>query len=99
MAVRKGDTLSTGHICASTTTLDTPSQSKTFANSILCAIQGTPTVSHPFPPAPPCVPHVANLNEGSPNVNIGGIPWGRVDDSADAGKMTIGSTNVFVNGK
>ena len=34
---RKGDSLTTGHICTSTTTLDTPGQSTVFANSILVA--------------------------------------------------------------
>ena len=41
---RKGDSLSTGHICTSTTTLDTPGQSTVFANSILVARIGDPTV-------------------------------------------------------
>ena len=36
---RKGDSLSTGHICAGTTILDTPGQSTVFANSILIARQ------------------------------------------------------------
>jgi hypothetical protein len=44
---RKGDSLSTGHICVGTTTLDTPGQST------------------------------------------------RIGDSADAGAMTSGSSNVF----
>ena len=55
---RKGDSLTTGHICTSTTTLDTPGQSTVFANSILVARIGDPTVPHPNPPAPPC-PDVA----------------------------------------
>ena len=95
---RKGDSLSTGHICTSTTTLDTPGQGTCFANSILIARVSDPTVSHPFPPAPPCLPHVANLNAGSPNVFVNSIPVGRIGDSADAGAMTSGSGNVFANG-
>ena len=96
--VRKGDTLSTGHICASTTTLDTPGQSTVFANNILVARVGDPTVSHPNPPAPPCPDHVAFINAGSPNVFVVGIKVGRIGDSADAGQMTSGSPNVFANG-
>ena len=42
---RKGDTLSTGHICTSTTTLDTPGQSTVKANGILIARISDPTVS------------------------------------------------------
>ena len=95
---RKGDSLSTGHICASTTTLDTPTQSTVFANSILIARVSDPTVSHPFPPAPPCAPHVANVNAGSPNVFVEGLAVARIGDSADAGAMTSGSGNVFANG-
>jgi len=92
---RLGDSLSTGHICSSTTTLSTPPQSTVRANGILISIVGTPTVAHPFPPAPPCAPHVAQLNAGSATVRINSISVGRIGDSADAGAMTSGSANVF----
>ena len=92
---RKGDSLSTGHICTSTTTLDTPAQGTCFANSILIARVSDPTVSHPFPPAPPCVPHVANVNAGSSTVRVVGAFVARIGDSTDAGAMTSGSSNVF----
>ena len=95
---RKGDSLSTGHACVGTTILDTPGQSTCRANSILIARVGDPTVSHPFPPLPPCAPHVATVNAGSPNVYVAGIKVGRIGDSADAGAMTSGSGNVFANG-
>ena len=95
---RKGDSLTTGHICTSTTTLDTPGQGTCFANSILIARVSDPTVSHPFPPAPPCAPHVANVNAGSPNVFVEGLAVARIGDSTDAGAMTSGSGNVFANG-
>jgi len=93
-----GDSLSTGHICAASTTLSTPPQSKVTIGGILVAIVGTPTVAHPFPPDPPCDPHVAFLNAGSAKVSVGGIPVGRVTDSADAGNMTSGSTKVSAGG-
>ena len=95
---RKGDSLTTGHICTSTTTLNTPGQGTCFANSILIARVSDPTVSHPFPPAPPCAPHVANVNAGSPNVFVEGLAVARIGDSTDAGAMTSGSGNVFANG-
>ena len=96
MAVREGDPLSTGHGCDSVTTLALSLVRTTRANSIFCAVQGTITVTHLVPPnVPPCGSHAAFLNTGSPNVKIGGIPWGRVGDSADAGAMTSGSGNVF----
>ena len=92
---RKGDSLSTGHICASTTTLDTPGQSTVRANGILIARVGDPTISHPFPPAPPCAPHVANVNAGSSTVRVAGKFIARIGDSADSGAMTSGSSNIF----
>jgi len=92
---RKGDSLSTGHICTSTTTLDTPGQGTCFANSILIARVSDPTVSHPFPPLPPCAPHVAKVNAGSSTVRVCGLSVARIGDSADAGAMTKGSSNVF----
>ncbi len=95
---RKGDSLSTGHGCVSTTTLDTPGQGSVFANNILVARIGDPTVSHPNPPIPICPNHVANVNAGSPNVYVVGIKVGRIGDSADAGAMISGSGNVFANG-
>ena len=95
---RKGDTTTTGHVCISTTTLDTPGQGTCFANSILIARQTDPTVSHINPPFPVCPNHVANVNVGSPNVFVVGIAVARIGDSADAGAMTSGSGNVFANG-
>ena len=95
---RKGDPLTTGHACVATTTLDTPGQGTCFANSILIARIGDPTVPHPNPPAPPCPNHVANVNVGSPNVFAVGIAVARIGDSTDAGAMTSGSGNVFANG-
>ena len=93
--VRTGDTLSTGHGCVGTTTLNGDNTDGTVhANGIDIAVKGTPTVSHAFPPEPPCAPHVAQLNVGSSTVWINGIEVGRIDDSADAGQMTTGSPDV-----
>ena len=95
---RKGDPLDTGHICATTTVLDTPGQGTCFANSILIARIKDSTISHAFPPAPACLPHIATVGAGSPNVFVEGLKVARVGDSADAGNMTDGSSNVFANG-
>ena len=92
---RKGDSLSTGHICTNTTTLDTPGQSTVRANGILIARVGDPTVPHPNPPAPPCPNHVANVNIGSSTVRVEGSFIARIGDSADSGAMTSGSSNIF----
>ena len=95
---RKGDSLSTGHICASTTTLTTPTQSTVYANNILIARKTDKTVSHPYPPSPPCAPHVANVNVGSETVFVVGLKCARVDDSTDAGVLIEGSETVFAGG-
>jgi len=102
MAVRTGDFLTTGHGCTSITTLATSLIRTVRANGILGAVRGTPVSPHTIPNGddpPKCVPHSAVLNQGSPNVLIGGIPWGRVGDSADFGAMISGSLNVLVNGR
>ena len=100
MAVREGDPLTTGHGCDSVTTLLLSPNKTTRANGIFCAVQGTITVVHEVPPIViKCSTHAAFLNTGSSNVKIGGIPWGRVGDSADSGVMLPGSPNVLVNGR
>jgi len=94
---RVGDALSTGHGCTGSTTIASSNTDGTVkANGINIIVVGASTVSHAFPPDPPCAPHVANLNAGSGTVSINGIAVGRVGDSADAGAMTSGSGNVNV---
>ena len=95
--VRIGDSLSTGHGCESETELDTSNQGvdNVYANNLLICVEGALTPEHPFPPDPPCNPHVAQLNTGSATVKINYIKVGRIGDSADAGAMSSGSTTVF----
>ena len=95
---RKGDSLTTGHVCTTTTTLNTPGQSTVFANSILIARITDSTVSHTNPPAPACPAHVANVNVGSATVFAVGLAMARIGDSTDSGAMTSGSGNVFAGG-
>jgi uncharacterized Zn-binding protein involved in type VI secretion len=94
---RVGDSLSTGHGCTGTTTIASSNTDGTVkVNGINVIVVGAPTVSHPAPPNPPCPPHVRFLNVGSSTVKINSIAVGRIGDSADAGAMTSGSSNVFV---
>ena len=93
---REGDTLTTGHACTGTTTLDTPQQFTVRANNILIARVGDATVSHPAPPNPPCPAHVRFVNVGSSTVRISGAFVARIGDSADSGEMITGSSNIFV---
>ena len=90
----KGDQLSTGHGCAGVTILATPTQFTVRANNIAIARKTDKTVSHPFPPAPLCPPHVAMVNKGSSTVRVVGLPVARIDDSADNGQLIKGSLTV-----
>ena len=95
---RKGDSLSTGHLCVSTTTLATPGQGTVFANKILIARITDSTVAHPFPPVPTCANHTSTVKTGSSTVNIAGRKCAREGDAADAGALTSGSNNVNAGG-
>ena len=95
---RKGDALTTGHICDSTTTLATPTQATVYANGKAIARKTDKTVSHPFPPKPPCAPHVAAVTGGSSTVYVVGLKCARDTDGADAGALTEGSETVFAGG-
>ena len=95
---RKGDSLTTGHICSATTTLAKPGQDTVFANGIRIARKGDSTVPHPFPPQPPCANHTAVVNAGSETVYVSGKKCARTTDSADLGALTSGSNNVYVGG-
>jgi len=95
---RKGDSLSTGHICASTTTLATPGQGTVFANKILIARITDPTVAHPFPPSPTCANHTSTVKTGSETVFVEKLKCARVTDSADLGALTSGSGTVYAGG-
>jgi len=93
---RVGDSLSTGHACTGVTTIAASNTNGTVKiNGIEVIVVGAPTVSHPAPPNPPCPPHVRFLNAGSSTVRVNSIPVGRIGDSADAGAMISGSSNVF----
>ena len=92
---RRGDTLTTGHGCDTTTTLATPNQSSVFANGIRVARKGDPTVAHPFPPSPACANHTAVINAGSnKQVFCAGKLVARIGDSTDLGSLTGGSGTV-----
>jgi uncharacterized Zn-binding protein involved in type VI secretion len=93
----QGSALLTGHDCDAATVLAIPPQTKVTIGGFLAAIVGTPTVEHLIKVGKNCVPHVAFLNTGSAAVSIGGIPVGRVGDSADLGTMISGSPFVSID--
>ena len=95
----KGDRLSTGHICVSTTTLASPGQTSVRVNNIAVARITDPTVSHLFPPdVPPCGTHTSTVKQGSGTVFIAGRKCARVGDAADSGRLLDKSGNVFAGG-
>lgn len=96
-AARVGDSVATGHICATTTTLAAANHNVNIqgANAL---VVGDLTESHAFPPSPPCAPHVASINAGSSKVTIGGKAAARQTDSCDAGSITSGASMVSIGG-
>jgi len=96
-AARVGDDVDTGHGCAETTTLAAADHNVNIegANAL---VVGDKTVSHAFPPDPPCDPHTAEISGGSTKVTIGGIAAARKGDDCDAGEITSGSIKVTIGG-
>ena len=93
---RKGDTVSTGHGCDSTTTILHHSPD-VFADGIAVARQGDALTPHTIYSYDVCVPHSAKINEGSGTVFVNGIPIARKGDSADMGNIIKSSSTVFAN--
>jgi uncharacterized Zn-binding protein involved in type VI secretion len=94
----EGSTVATGHLCDTTTTLDTPSQSKVFAGGKLIACLGDLTVTHLHKVGLDCVPHIASITGYSSTVSIGGKGVARVNDACDEGTITSGASSVSIGG-
>ena len=95
---RKGDSLTTGHLCDATSILDTPSQSTVFAESELVARIGDSTVVHNIEISTNplvCAPHVETIIEGSATVFAVNEKVARIGDAVDAGNITSGASSVF----
>ena len=95
-SAREGDTITTGHLCDATSTIDTPPQSKVFSDGILCAISDSPISPHTIKSGDPCVPHSAKTGSGSSKVFVTGTSANRIGDPADGGVITKGSSKVFM---
>jgi uncharacterized Zn-binding protein involved in type VI secretion len=93
---RQGDTVSTGHGCDGTTTLDAPSQSTVKIEGQLVCRLGDLTVSHAVPSGDDCVPHTAPITGSSGTVKIAGALVARVGDACDAGSITSGAGTVSI---
>ena len=104
----KGDYISTGHLCDTTSTIGEGS-SNVFVNGKPVAYQGAAIAPHTIesqrgvaPPGPPtnpsiCIPHTATVKGGSSTVRVNGRAVARIGDAADDGRITGGSGNVNAN--
>ena len=95
---REDESFSTGHACATSSTLDTPSQTTVKVEGKLVARKGDPTKSHEILVGDTCTPHTSSIvGDCSPNVFVEGKAVARVGDAVDAGSMTSGASKVSVN--
>lgn len=104
----KGDFISTGHLCDTTSTIGEGS-SNVFVNGKPVAFKGAAISPHTIesqrgiaPPGPPtnpsiCIPHTTTVKEGSSTVRVNGKAIARQYDAADEGSITGGSPNVNAN--
>jgi len=89
----------TGHGCTRAIPVKA-TQGSVFANGKAMLRPGDPLLPHTIPVCCPlrCVPHLAVVFGFSPNVFAQGRQVSRKYDSADFGRMIMGSPNVFANG-
>ena len=93
------DLAATGHACTAVIGVRA-SQFTVFANNTAVLRPGDRLLPHTILVCCParCVGHSAKVNRGSPTVFVQGRPVARKGDSADRGRMIMGSPNVFANG-
>ena len=101
---REEDSLDTGHECTATSKLGTPSQETVFVEGKLVARVGDETVEHTQKTGTDsngdniCTNHTGSISAYSePNVFVEDKAVARVGDAVDAGSMTSGASDVYVN--
>jgi uncharacterized Zn-binding protein involved in type VI secretion len=98
VAVCTVDQISTVHACDSTAGIQGTLITTVTIGGNPIAVQGDAIAPHTILVGDDCVPHGAVINAGSSKVFAGGIPVARIGDSADAGSVISGSSNVFAGG-
>ena len=88
------DSVTTGHGCDTTTVTDQCS-SNVFVNGIGACRLGDTIQIHNINVGDTCVPHIANIIQGSLGVFVNGISVARLGVRADHGSIISGSGNVF----
>lgn len=91
------DTVSTGHLC-DTTTHTLVGSSSVFVNGVGACRKGDAITIHKTKVGDSCVPHSANINAGSSTVFVDGFAIARNGDAADSGSISSGSEDVFAGG-
>ena len=97
-AVARGnsvDSVTTNHGCVGSTTTDGMS-SDVIINGTGVHRKDDATVSHAFPPNPPCAPHAPVIATGSTSVFANGLGVARVGDGyTSSDVVATGSADVF----
>ena len=89
------DSVTTNHGCTGSTTTNGKSTT-VFVNGTGVHRKTDNTVSHPFPPEPPCAPHATTIAVGSTTVFANTLGVARKDDGYTASDVVAtGSDNVF----
>jgi uncharacterized Zn-binding protein involved in type VI secretion len=98
VAVCTVDEIATGHSCSATAGIQGALISKVTIGGNPIAVQGDAIAPHTIKSGRICIPHSASINAGSGKVFAQGRPVARIGDSADAGSIISGSSNVFAGG-
>ena len=105
LVARKTDTCTTGHSCDTTTTLNV-SQSTVYAEGLLIARKGDPTVSHDVPTPVPdgeggttivCLPHTGSVSTANGTVYAEGALVTRINETVNCRerKITSSASTVY----
>lgn len=97
-AARIGDSIVTGHLCASATTIAGPGAvaKPVMIEGKLASLVGDLTQPHDQLVGIVCVPHTMPIvGPGAPTVIVNGKPLATMGDIVDSGTVTGGATTVF----
>ena len=96
LAAREGDGYTTGHLCTTESTLDTPSQNKVTIQGELAARLTDKGKTHTMGLDPPCVNHTPAISGSSTKVTIADNLAARKSDSIDSDKISTGASKVTI---
>jgi len=91
---RTGDSVVTGHLCTTVTTIG-PAISSVVSIGRPTSVAGTMTVVHTIKVGDKCIPHALPTGSTGTTVFVSGRPINKVGDPADLGTIISGASNVF----